>query len=208
MPSTAPLFALRPTSFQELLARARAADSDALDALFEEFYPTVRSLVHRSLARDLRLNRPWLTTRFSTGDLVQEVFRSVLRDLRTFGGTTEASFVGFLTTVVRNRLVDAIRFHEAERRDGRRSAQKTGTWGADSRPQDPAEEAASAEQVVRMYRALQTFSERERHLLRARIEGLDSFKNLAEQLGYGSETAARRAFYGAQARLAILLEQE
>jgi len=41
--------------------------------------------------------------------------------------------------------------------------------------------------------------------LRARLEGLASFRELAEQLGYGSESAARRAFFEAQARLVLRL---
>ena len=198
---------LPPTPFQQRLARARAGDNEALDGLFERFYPVVQRMVHQSLARDLRISRPWLTARFSTGDVVQEVFRSVLRDLRAFGGTNEDAFVGYLTTVVRNRLVDAIRFHEAERRDGRRSSLKTGTWGPSPSAADPAQVVVGLEEMRRMHAALQQFSERERLLLRARIEGVESFKNLTDQLGYGSETATRRAYYSAMARLSILLEQ-
>ncbi len=208
MQTSSSLRALRPTSFQELLSKARAGDSEALEALFEDFYPDVRVMVHRHLARDLRQNRPWLATRFSTGDIVQEVFRSVLSDLRAFGGTTEFAFVGYLTTVVRNRIVDAVRFHEAARRDGRRGAElSTGSSGAATGSHDPAKVVASVEQIERMHRALKSVSERERLLLRARLEGLSSFKELAEQLGYGSESAARRAFYAAKARLSILLER-
>ena len=47
----------------------------------------------------------------------------------------------------------------------------------------------------------------EQLLLRARIEQGAKFQDLADQLGYPSRSAARRAFYSAQARLVIRLRQ-
>jgi hypothetical protein len=38
------------------------------------------------------------------------------------------------------------------------------------------------------------------------MQGTASFRELAEQLGYGSEAAARRAFFDAQARLVLWLK--
>ena len=104
-----------------LLAAARRDDAVAIDELFRRFYPRVQHLVHRDLSRDLRTKRPWLSSRFSTGDVVQEVFRKLLRNLNGIEADTEAAFCGYLSVVIRNRLLDAIRFHEAARRDGRRT---------------------------------------------------------------------------------------
>ena len=106
--------------FQSALAAARNGDARALDSLFDRFYPQVKRMVHRSLTADLRDKRPWLVSAFSTGDVVQEVFRHVVRDFDSFAGTSEAAFVSYLATLIKNRLVDAIRFHEAVRRDRRR----------------------------------------------------------------------------------------
>jgi RNA polymerase sigma factor (sigma-70 family) len=207
MSPPATLSAVQPRSFLELISHAKGADPEALDALFDRFYPLVRRMVHESLARDLRAGRPWLAARFSTGDVVQEVFRSVLKDISAFAGRTEESFAGYLAMVVRNRLIDSVRFHEAERRDGRRGATATSARGLESGSDDPAALAAVSDELARLHAALAQFEERERLLLRARFEGVESFQNLAEQLGYGSESAARRAFYAAQARLAILLAE-
>lgn len=191
--------------FQALLTAARAGDADALDGVFERFYPRVQRMVHVRLARDLRTTRPWLAARFSTGDVVQEVFRSVLGDLRAFAGDNEGAFAGYLAMVVRNRIVDAVRFHEAGPRDGRRSLADAEDVGAQPDADDPARAAAHVEELERFHAALATFPERERLLLRARLEGTGNFTELAEQLGYGSESTARRAFHAAQARLAVLL---
>ncbi len=189
-------------SFSEVLAAARAQEKLAIDELFRRFYPRVQRMVHNSLATDLRVNRPWLSTRFSTGDVVQEVFRSVLMDLGAFAGDTEGAFAGYLAMVVRNRILDAIRFHEAARRDGRRGSVPAEDSGLAAKSDNPAAAAASEEELERFHAAIRRFPEREQLLLRARFEETASFQELADQLGFGSSSAARRAFYSAQAKLA------
>lgn len=195
-------------NFVELLTAARAGDHDALEALVEAYYPPVQRMVHKHLARDLHSHRPWLASRFSTGDVVQEVFRSVLKDLGAFAGQTEGAFLGYLSMVVRNRIVDAIRFHESEKRDGRRTDPTTGTWLPDASDGRPEDRAVDAEESERMHRALSELPERERLLVRARLEGLETFEELTEQLGFGSVSATQRAFYAARARLTLALKQD
>ncbi|MCP3915177.1 MAG: sigma-70 family RNA polymerase sigma factor [bacterium] len=195
------------SGFHATLALARAGDADALAELFEQFYPAVQRMVHRSLSKDLRVNRPWLATRFSTGDVVQEVFRSVLKDIGVFAGTSEESFRGYLTMVVRNRLMDSIRFHEAARRDGRRTHTSPEESELTSPHDGPATDVTSAEEMEAFHQVLSSFSEREQLLLRARLEQQAPFRSLADQLGYPSASAARRAFYAAQATLVLRLRQ-
>ncbi|MCA8951996.1 MAG: sigma-70 family RNA polymerase sigma factor [Planctomycetes bacterium] len=192
--------------FPAALAAARAREPAALEALFARFYPRVERQVHVALTTDLRRSRPWLATRFSTGDIVQEVFRSVLVDLGGFAGTTEEEFAGYLASVVRNRLLDALRFHEAERRDGRRTI-------ADPDPRQlspqcgPATDAIAADDRRLYDEVLRTFPERERQLLRGRLEQEREFKDLCRELGYSSLSATRRAFYAAEAQLVIRIRQ-
>ncbi len=192
-------------AFMATLARAKSGSVDARNDLFRQFYPQVRSMVHRSLATDLRNSRPWLTARFSTGDVVQEVFQSVITDLEAFQGQTERAFAGYLSMVIRNRIIDAIRFHEADRRDGRLSAPAPEDGEHESGLDHPSVNAAASEERELLQKALVEFPEQERLLLRARFEGAASFKDLAEQLGYPSESTARRAYFSAQARLAVRL---
>ncbi len=197
---------LEASPFTQTLSEARQGDAAALGRLFEQFYPSVQEMVHRALARDLRQSRPWLASRFSTGDVVQEVFRSVLKDLRGFGGTTEDAFRGYLAMIVRNRLIDAVRFHEAARRDGRRAKLCTSTMDSLTNAEgEMTNRVASEELVDDFHRVLADFEEREQLLLRARLEQEASFQALADQLGYASAGIARRAFYAAQAQLLLRL---
>ena len=206
---TPPLTILRVAPdipFVELLASARRGEAQALSILTERFYPAVQELVHHRLAADVRSGRPWLTARFSTGDVVHDVFHGVLRDLDAFAGDTEEAFVGYLVVVTRNRIIDMVRFHEADRRDGRRGGPLPEGLDPAAPVSGPASMAASVERIELIQRALQQFDPREQHLLRARIEGQATFAELAEQLGYETESGARRAFYAAQARLSLILK--
>ena len=194
-------------AFPRLLERAREGDAVAMEALFERFYPTVRRLVHASLSRDVRVGRPWLHSRFSTGDVVQEVFRSLLKNLASFRGRTEDAFCGYLAMVVRNRLVDAVRFHEAAQRDGRRTAGEEPEGDETPATDERLEDDPGDEEVDLFLELLATFDEREQLLLRGRLEQDVSFRALAEQLGYSSRSAAQRRFYAAQAKIAVLMRQ-
>lgn len=199
---------LKQEEFQALLKGAREGRGDALDQLFRSFYPTVETLVHSRLAKDQRSGRPWLHARFSTGDVVQEVFKDLLRDLGAFRGETSRAFCGYLSMVVRNRIVDSVRHHEAAQRDGRRTTSPSADFERADCGLDPEHAAATADEQARFEGFLQSFPEQEQHLLRGRIELDVSFHELAEQLGYSSPSAAKRAFYLAQARLVLFMGKD
>ena len=110
-----------------------------------------------------------------------------------------------LSMIVRNRIIDAVRFHEAEQRDGRRAAVAEMLDDHASRERDPVGAVESADEGERFRLALESLDEREQLLVRARIEGTASFRELAERLGYTSQDATRRAFFAAQARVARFL---
>ncbi|MEO0660170.1 MAG: sigma-70 family RNA polymerase sigma factor [Planctomycetota bacterium] len=189
------------------LERARAGDEGAREELFRALYPTVERLVHRGLSQDVRRGRPWLAARFSTGDVVQEVFRRLLADLPSFVGTHERALVGYLAASIRHRLIDAVRFHEASQRDGRRTVVQPEERDPTAHARSPVSDVASIEEIERFQSILQGFPERERLLLRGRIEDDARFQDLAEQLGYSSTSAAKRAFYAAQATLVVRIRQ-
>ena len=187
--------------FEPLLAAARRRDAAALNELFRRFYPRIEQFVHVALSRDLRSKRPWISARFSTGDVVQDVFRSVLSDLEGFRGRSEEAFFGFLSTVVRNRLLDLLRFHEADRRAQESEGDEV------SFDDGPATDALAAERRAIFAEVLRGFPERDRALLRGRIQQHREFQELAEELRFSSVSAARRAFYAAQALLVLRLKR-
>ncbi|MCA8953047.1 MAG: sigma-70 family RNA polymerase sigma factor [Planctomycetes bacterium] len=194
---------IEPSDFQLRLAAARRGERQALDALFERFYARVQAQVHQLLVRDLRDRRPWLASMFSTGDVVQEVFVRVLRDLPEFRGESEAEFVGYLAAIMKNRLRDAVRFHEALQRD-RRRVQSADEEAPAARPEDPADRLITCDELARYSDALARCSQRERELLSARFDSdgePPTFAELATRFGYPTEGAARKAFFVVKARL-------
>ncbi|MBK8978570.1 MAG: sigma-70 family RNA polymerase sigma factor [Planctomycetes bacterium] len=189
-------------AFLELLDGARRGDAACLDQLVQRHYPDVQRMVHRWLAQDVRAKRPWFGAMLSTGDIVQEVFLGVVRDLDDVRADDEPSFVGLLATLVKNRILDAIRRHEAVRRDGRRIERGDAVERSPSGPAADPSVVAEQRDAVAAYRiGLVTLRPREQELVRRRLESETPFRELAEQLGYPSEDAARKAFRAAQARL-------
>ena len=194
------------SDFQTMLAAARGGDGAAREALFSGLYGEVQAMTHQRLWRELGSSRRWVSSRFSTGDVVHEVLRVVLQDLDGFRGDSLEAFKGYLSIIVRNRIVDSVRHHSADRRDVRRSVDVEACREGAGKEPGPAESAARQEQLTRIERHIETLEPRERLLLRARMEGLATFQELAHQLGYESESGARKAFYGAQSRLLIAIQ--
>lgn len=187
------------SEFESTLAAAKRGDASALDQLFRSFGPGVHRMVHRQLQADVRVRRPWLSSMFSTADIVQEVLFSILRDLRDFEGEDEGTFESYLVTLTRHRLLDAVRFFEAVRRDQRRQVDLDRDV-VDCVP-GPERVAVQVDELRRFHESLTTIRPRDQALLRGRLEDGEPFADLAERLGYASADSARKCFHVAMARI-------
>lgn len=175
-----------------------------LAALCERYYPQVNHRVHRLLARDLRRGRPWLAAMMSTGDIVHEVFLGVVRDFEGFRGKTEQAFVAYLARLVRNRLIDSVRHHEASRRDQRRVERDQVDLQAPGA--SPGASLVQSEDADLFGAILAKLPERDRALLRGRLEDQEPFEVLSKSLGYASADSARKAFRSVQAKVLAMLQ--
>ncbi|MEO0480161.1 MAG: sigma-70 family RNA polymerase sigma factor [Planctomycetota bacterium] len=193
--------------FELLLQRCRADDRQAIDELFERFYPTVQRMVRVSLRTEFRNKRPWLNAVFSSSDIVQSVFLSILRSTSTFDGRHEGALVKYFATATKNRIIDEIRHYEASRRSRGREVGEREHSVRDERT-GPATHSLINDQMERLQAAVDALPEQERQLVRGRLEQDLSYQELADQLGYGSLDSARRAFLRASARLALSLQEE
>lgn len=181
-------------------------DNDRLNELVERHYADVQRRVHRLLARDIRRGRPWLGALMSTGDIVHEVFLGVVRDHEAFRGASEQAFVAYLARLVRNRLIDMVRHHEAGRRDQRRT--ESASNEALDAELSPGSKLSRREDVDVLNGILAKMPERDRALLRGRLEDGESFVTLARSLGYASPDSARKAFAAVQAKVLAKLQLE
>ena len=112
----------------KLIRSSVAGDTGAQSALVARLYPKVQTIVHRELEKDFRQRHKWILPLFSTRDIVHDVFAGVVAGLdESADFPNEAAFVGYLSTMVRNRLLDAVRHNEAGKRDVRRRSDASGT---------------------------------------------------------------------------------
>ena len=181
-----------------------APRGEQLEEWCERYYAQVSSRVHRLLDRDLRRGRPWLGAVLSTGDIVHEVFLGVVRDFESFRGRSEHAFVAYLARLVHNRLIDAVRHHEASRRDQRR-LQRDVTDMCDPEV-SPGSKLTCREDAGLLATILLRLTDRDRALLRGRLEDDESFQVLAKSLGYASADSARKMFRRVQARVLAMLQ--
>ena len=193
-----------------LIGRAAENDEAACRELIERFYPRIREHVHQELQQDFRKRNKWMFALFSTRDVVQEVFGEVVRNLDGCDFPNEKAFVSYLKTMVRNRLLDMMRFHQADKRDERRRAE-TPTVGVEAfepaRGASPELAAVLAEQVDVLRDVMGTFPLRQRTLLEMRLVDDATFPVIAGKLGFASEETARQAFWEAKAKLLLRLRQ-
>lgn len=192
-----------------VIAAAATGDREAQDRLVAMCYPDVQRLVHRDLERDFRQRHRWILPLFSTHDVVHEVLLAVVRDLADTQFAGPEPFFAYLGTLVRHRLLDAVRCHEAARRDGRRQqeAPTTGLAGIapDHREATPTFAASLGERAAAVREALAELPERQRRLLELRLLEGATFPAIRDALGYASDETARQSCHDAQARLLVKL---
>jgi RNA polymerase sigma factor (sigma-70 family) len=196
---------------QDLLTRAAQGDPQAKDALLQRLYPDVAARVHDALARDFRPKRGWLLPLFSTSDIVQDVFLGVIGGLEGFAGKSEDELRAWIATQVRNRIVDRLRFHQAQRRDVRRNVKPRDSAGDTVLPGagDPTPSVCAAldERARLLAQALDELSPRDRELWCQRFEEELSHDAIASRLGYANAESARAACRALRAKLAVRLRR-
>jgi RNA polymerase sigma-70 factor (ECF subfamily) len=173
----------------DLLERAQAGDSAALDALIARYLPRLRRWAHGRLpswARDLA----------ETQDLVQETVVKAFTHIERFEIRGEGALQAYLRQVLLNRIRAEIR------RTGRRPpATVLDTQTADAGP-SPLEAAIGREALERYEAALSRLRPEDRQAIIGRLELGLSNDELADALGKPSANAARMAVERALLRLA------
>lgn len=136
----------------QLIQRARAGDSGALDNLFQLLYPELRRIAH------LRLRRGFPDPELGTTALVNECYLK-LRDAQRLDATDQAHFLAYTATAMRSIIVDIARAKATERR-GANAVHVT--LDEELAGSDPAAE----EQILRVHEALEEIGEFDARLAR------------------------------------------
>jgi RNA polymerase sigma-70 factor, ECF subfamily len=93
----------------ELMAKARAGETDALGELCALYRNYLRMVVRAGLG-------PRLRERVELSDVVQEALVEVVRQFPQFTGQNEAALVGWLRRLVSQKLADLGRYHSRAKR--------------------------------------------------------------------------------------------
>jgi RNA polymerase sigma-70 factor (ECF subfamily) len=192
----------------ELMAKARAGESDALGELCALYRNYLRIVVRSGMG-------PRLRERVEMSDVVQDALVEVVRQFPQFTGQNEAALVGWLRRLVAQKLADLGRYHSrAKRAPGSSALPLDAPWDANQGGMDanggagaklldmlalsqtsPSEAASKRELTVLLADALTDLDEGEAEVLWLyHSEGL-SFEAIGERLGMG-----RKAVRGLWAR--------
>src|ERR1700709_1540365 len=107
----------------ELMAKARAGETDALGELCNLYRNYMRMVVRTGLG-------PKLRERVELSDVVQEALVEVIRQFPQFTGQNEAALVGWLRRRVGQKLADLGRYHSrAKRSAGGAALALDSPWG-------------------------------------------------------------------------------
>lgn len=172
-----------------LIERARAGDSEALDRLFARHQKPLQRWASGRLPK-------WARDISDTEDLVQETLLQTFKRIEGF----EPRRVGALQAYLRQAVLNRIR--EEFRRKGRRpDATDLDDIPVDG-DQSPLEQAIGREAVDRYEQALARLKTEEREAIIARVEMGYTYEELAEALGKPTPDAARKTAQRALVRLA------
>lgn len=162
------------------------------------------------LVAELQRNAGWLLRHESAEDLAQGVVVRVLEAADGFEDRGDAAFRRWLRAAARQHLADRARYWKAGKRDAGRLLRLVAGQpesGVSARALDPSAPqtgpvsfAVRREMLEIAFRALRTLSERDRELVRLRLDGVAP-ADIAERLGLGYD-AAQRGALRAQERFA------
>jgi RNA polymerase sigma-70 factor (ECF subfamily) len=173
----------------DLVERAKAGDSDAVNRLFARFLPSLRRWASGRLPR-------WTRDLMDTDDLVQETLIRAVKRIGQFESRHEGALQAYLRQAVVNRIRDEVR------RSKRSPVATALDDDAADRGASPLEDAIGAEALERYEAALARLRPEEREAIVARVEMDGSYQEVAQALGRPSADAARMAVSRALLRLA------
>lgn len=183
----------------ELLARIRAGEEEAWEALYRRYHDDLLFAVRAHLGPGLRGN-------LESEDVLQSVAIQALKALPDFEPRGPGSLRHYLHKMIVNKIRDRADYHAAAKRGGGVRLASTDLHRLPDREATDREPTYQDERFVELERAMRLLPpEMERVLVLRRVDGLSS-KEAAEVLGK-SDAAVRKLYSRAVARLGTLMKE-
>jgi RNA polymerase sigma-70 factor (ECF subfamily) len=179
---------------RELLARFRAGERKALEAVYRHYAPQLSSMVFRGLAT--QGGRVRATGPFEVGAVVQETFARALQERARLAYDGLTPYISYLSAIARNHLLNERRVREepadALAIDAAASSAANGGAALSNAPRRPDEVAEENELRHLVDRFLGTRTPLERNIFQARFVDRLTQDEAAERVGL-SRIQVRRA---------------
>ena len=161
-----------------LVARAKAGDSSAVDALFERHRDVLSQWAHGRLPRGMR-------DLHDTDDLVQEAMHRALKRVDRFEPRRPGSFLAYLCQIVTNLIRDEARRHKRlpQRGELPEEIQDVGPT--------PVEDVIGKDTQRSYESAMERLPEDQRKAVLMRVEMGLSYSEIGQELGRPTAEAAR-----------------
>jgi RNA polymerase sigma-70 factor (ECF subfamily) len=179
---------------RDLLRRAQAGDSQALDRLFGRYLPVLVKFAHRRVPG-------WARGALDTGDLVQETMLQTFRRLKFFEPRQDGALLGYLRRSLLNRIRD--QFRRAKRHPADIELDEATADGGAS----PLELTITEEERARYTAGLARLRPLDRDAIIGRLELGYSYEQLALVLKKSTPEAARLAVRRALIKLGEQMQQ-
>jgi len=187
--------------FDELLARARGGEREALEALFARLEPRVLAIVRKRMGAALRAE-------VESADVQQSVLKDAYRDLAKAHASDEDALLGWMAGLVEHKLANKARDRQRLKRDAGKLVRldATATDGAPP-PEPPAEmdspsvDAALREELDQLRAALERLPQRWREVFVLRAVQRLEWPEIAQRTSQ-TVKAAQGCFDRARIRLA------
>jgi RNA polymerase sigma-70 factor (ECF subfamily) len=171
----------------ELIARARAGDQAAWEALFRTCYPKVIRVVRRKLDRPLR-------SLYDSTDFVSDVMKSLAANIDRLDFPSMGSLIAFLAQAAEQKVIDEYRRRHTLKRDITRERALVGPDGTDIKPMALPSPDPTASQVAQADEARERLlagqDEMERMVIELRGLGYTNVE-IAERTGWNIRKVQR-----------------
>ncbi len=203
---------LRNEEVKDLVERAHAGESDALNELFTRHYQTMLHMARLRLGARLR-------SKEEPDDLAQTTFREAHRDFqRGFTYRGEGSLLRWLMQILQNKIRDRAEFYSAGKRDfSKERSIEAAALGAEGRSvnffEPPSDDLTVTMQVQQsedfdlVRRGLQELSDDHRKAITLVFFQGKSLREAGKLMGGRSEDAVRMLLRRAEGRLGEILKR-